>query len=208
MTQSQFHDHKLLERLSIFNDAVYAIVLTLLVLEFHIPDLINKTSDGELVAQLIHLRPKFFAFILCTMVVGSNWLLVVNVQRTVVKTNTIYLFYFILYLIVITLLPFSCALIGNYPNNPCSYVVFGIFNLSICMVGYFYMKNNLKNKLHHSKTDLKLLQKFINKLPLVMLFIACLAASAFINTKLSFVLFLIMNIIPIALVKYIKLELK
>jgi uncharacterized membrane protein len=208
MKQAEIHDSKLLERLSIFNDAVYAIVPTILVLDFHTPVLHDKASNLEMLERLHHLTPKFFAFLLSTILVGGNWLAGLNIQRILVKTNEFYPIYVVIYLIIISLLPFCCSLIGNYPDNPISYVVFGIFSSALCVCAYFYMRNIIKNALHHQNADLLQLRKLQKQLPIMIIFAIILSAIAYINTTLSFVLFLLLSLIPIFWAKPIKLDLK
>src|SRR4030095_10043169 len=62
-----------LERLILFSDAVFAIAITLLVIEIKIPDIHEDVSDKKLLQSLWDLIPKFFGFIISFMLIGLYW---------------------------------------------------------------------------------------------------------------------------------------
>ncbi|MFX6201743.1 TMEM175 family protein, partial [Acinetobacter baumannii] len=54
-----------LERLILFSDAVFAIAITLLVIEIRVPEIDNKTNVLEHLKDELWLRfPQFFGFVL------------------------------------------------------------------------------------------------------------------------------------------------
>jgi uncharacterized membrane protein len=201
MTDREKHDQKLIERLSLFNDAVYAIVLTLLILEIHIPELIQENSFSEMFESLKHLYPKFSAFLLTALMIGANWMSSINIQRIVTKINPTYIVTMITYLIIISILPFCGALIGNYPNNPASYVILGILTIVLLINGYIYTNNIIKNKLMHPDSDIPELIKVKKLMPIVVIFIIMMSLLAFVSTLISFILFLIWSVLPFFLTK-------
>lgn len=201
MTDREKHDQKLIERLSLFNDAVYAIVLTLLILEIHIPELIQANSFSEMFESLQHLYPKFSAFLLTALMVGANWMSSINIQRIVTKINPTYIVTMITYLIIISILPFCGALIGNYPNNPASYVILGILTIVLLINGYIYTNNIINKNLMHPDSDIPELKKLRKTMPFVAIFIIIMSLLAFVSTLLSFILFLIWSVLPFFLTK-------
>ena len=62
-----------LDRLILFSDAVFAIAITLLVIEIKIPEIDNDVSDKALLHELVHLIPKFVGFIVSFMLIGLYW---------------------------------------------------------------------------------------------------------------------------------------
>ncbi len=206
MSEAEEYDKKLLERISMFNDAVYAIVLTLLVLELHLPELADSSSFAEMLQGLSEIRPELSAFVLSVLLVGGNWIASVNVQRVLSKTNELCLVLSVTYLIIISLFPFTCEIIGSYPDNPGSYLIFGALASAMTINAYIWMGNIYKNKLLHKNADYKEWKKLLKRLPFALLFLIVISFSAFISTKLSFILFLIANILPFILTRSFKLH--
>lgn len=52
------------DRLEMFSDGVFAIVITLLVLEIRVPEIAGAVTSSEFFYALLQLWPKFYAFML------------------------------------------------------------------------------------------------------------------------------------------------
>jgi uncharacterized membrane protein len=62
-----------LERLVFFSDAVYAIAITLLVIDLRLPAGSGELSNNELAAALWAMWPQLFSYVLSFLVIGSLW---------------------------------------------------------------------------------------------------------------------------------------
>ncbi len=115
-----------LARIEAFSDGVFAIVVTLLVLELKVPPLHDHGSVSELGHQLRDLLPKFLSWIISFVIVCKFWLnhhhllgLARHADYGMVWLNA-------LFLMSQSFIPFPTAIMGEYPGNPLAVSMFGL----------------------------------------------------------------------------------
>ena len=107
-------------RLEAFSDGMFAIILTILVLELHVPELENS-SFAAFSAGMLQLAPKFFAFVFSFFIIAIFWINHHAIIHHVHKVDTKLLWLNMGLLFFSCLFPFITAFIGDYMLNP--YVV-------------------------------------------------------------------------------------
>ena len=63
-----------LERLIFFSDAVFAIAITLLSLDIRLPAAGGSLTDSELAQRLLEIWPRYLAYIISFLVIGTFWI--------------------------------------------------------------------------------------------------------------------------------------
>jgi len=107
-----------LERMVLFSDAVFAIAITLLVIEIKVPELHNgHITDNALLGELKHLIPKFIGFLVSFMLIGIYWAVhhrmfgfVTNYTPKLLRLNLVFLFF-------IAVMPFSTGFYSEYGGS-------------------------------------------------------------------------------------------
>src|SRR4029450_5336872 len=101
-------DDRLLHRMLFFTDAVFAIVMTLLVLELRAPE----TSDEANAQTLRHLAPHIGAFVLSFAIIAIFWLGHMSTTRKLMRFDWSTAVANLFFLLPICLLPFATAWLG------------------------------------------------------------------------------------------------
>lgn len=106
-----------LERMVLFSDAVFAIVITLMAIEIHLPHFEGEITHDLLVNQLVHLIPVVLAYAGSFLFIGSTWYrhlqifsLLKDYDRGLVFRNLVMLFF-------IGFFPFSASLVATASNG-------------------------------------------------------------------------------------------
>ena len=103
-------------RIAALVDGIFAVAMTLLVLDLRLPEGVKLTSDSEAWHQLVDLRGRFATYILSFVVLGIFWIAHHSLFHFVSRVDRNLLWLNLLFLLFITLLPFSTNLLsGNAP---------------------------------------------------------------------------------------------
>jgi uncharacterized membrane protein len=174
-------------RLEAFSDGVFAIVITLLVLEIKVP----HVPENELKQALIALLPKYFSFALSFIIIGVYWVSHHSMLHFIVKTDRVSLWLNMLVLFTICIIPFPTAIIGDYPNSFISILVYGVTLAAVNLSGGLFWAYCTKN---NRLSDHKLDHKFARKITILhlspcLLYITAILLSLISNT-ISYIIFI------------------
>ncbi len=118
------------ERLLALSDGVVAIALTLLVLSLHVPALPSHGADANSASWLWHqlnaLTDPLISYLVSFYVIAQFWLAHHRTFRLMKGHDEGLAWWNFLFLLAITLLPFTSNLLGQYAENPLAIDIFGL----------------------------------------------------------------------------------
>jgi uncharacterized membrane protein len=101
-------------RLEAFCDGVFAIALTLLVLELRIPPSATIHTTRDLWLALAHILPSIFAFLLSFATIFITWANHHAALKLLDKTSSLFIYANGFLLLPVVLIPFTTGLLGEY----------------------------------------------------------------------------------------------
>jgi uncharacterized membrane protein len=113
------------QRLEALTDGVFAIVMTLLVLELGVPVVAEATSETVSEA-LREMWPEFLIYVLSFLVLGAFWLMHKMMFDAIEGSDPPLVWLNVAFLMVTALLPFSTALVGEYRAMSIVAFVYGL----------------------------------------------------------------------------------
>ncbi len=105
------------DRLEMFSDGVFAIAITLLVLEIKIPKHEELLHAGGLYNYLLHLWPSYLAYVISFFVIGIYWSNHHWMFTFIKKTNHVFNVINIFFLMSVAFMPFTTAIFGDFVND-------------------------------------------------------------------------------------------
>ena len=119
-------------RLEAFSDGVFAIVITLLILDIRFPE-VDYSQFG---ATLKSVLPRILAYVLSFIIIGLYWVIHHNSMHAIKKTDRGFLWLNILFLLCVSFIPFPTSLVGRYPFEAGPIIIYGLTLIVCDVVGY------------------------------------------------------------------------
>jgi|SRR5215213_2844674 len=142
------------ERIIGLSDGVFAIVLTLLVLELRVPHLPEHAGAAELWKALYGIKSKIIGFLLSFLFIASLWFSHNQLFKLFDKVDNAILWYNNFLLLIVCFIPFPTALIGEYPKNPVGIILFGSIWIIIPLFIYLIGSRAYHKKYLHESVDI------------------------------------------------------
>ncbi|HEU5166089.1 MAG TPA: TMEM175 family protein [Chitinophagaceae bacterium] len=178
-------------RFETFFDAILAILITILVLEFRVPD--NAySSDDEIKTFIRHLVPAVFSYVISFATIVSLWLNHHDLCRLIKSVDLRFIILNFVFILFVSSLPFTTALAGR--NHESSYAValvatnYFLMNIGFASIwGYVVTKRIIPEETTRSKAFKKYVT--IAKIGSVLLLMSI--PLAYVSTYISFALFIV-----------------
>jgi uncharacterized membrane protein len=104
-------------RMEALTDGIFAIAMTLMVLELKVPELPRSASAAELLRKIGEAGPAFFSFLISFMYCGLLWVLHHLAMHFVRHLQMVLVWLNLLFLMSISTMPYSCGLLGHFLRN-------------------------------------------------------------------------------------------
>ena len=180
-----------LERLAFFTDAVFAIAITLLILEIKVPKVQGEQhSDKLLWESLLSMIPEFIGFLVSFYVIGLYWFAHHSMTKYLVRTSRKLLWNNLLFLLPIILMPFSTDLLGESENATLRLPII-VYSLNISLAGILNFRlwtiiGNPKNNISSAMNSIVLKYNKIRSLIVPAIFV-CTMILSFITAPVAYV---------------------
>lgn len=119
-------------RLEAFSDGVFAIVITLLILDIRFPEV----AYSQFTMALGSLLPRILAYVMSFIIIGVYWVTHHNSMHAMRKTDRSFLWLNILLLLCVSFIPFPTSLLGRYPFQAWPIIIYGLTLIVCNAVGY------------------------------------------------------------------------
>ena len=108
-------------RILALSDGVFAIALTLLILDIAVPATTNPDALGK---ALLDLWPRYLAYLLSFLVIARFWVIHHQTFRVIVRDNATLVWLNFLLLLFIAFLPFPTAVLGAHEGSAAAAVLY------------------------------------------------------------------------------------
>jgi uncharacterized membrane protein len=147
-------------RVEAFSDGIFAIIITLLVLEIKVPHLEDHHSAKDLLQALLGLLPKFTGWIISFFTIAVIWVNHHKIFKQIRQLDSGIFWWNAFLLLWCTFIPFPTAVLGDYPDNRTSIILYGVvmslMALSFSLMRWYAIR---KKGVLDESVDLKVFKK-------------------------------------------------
>ncbi|MBI4526674.1 MAG: DUF1211 domain-containing protein [Deltaproteobacteria bacterium] len=120
-------------RIEALSDGVFAIVMTLLILEIHVPNLPPNAPNVQVAPALIALWPKFASYMVTFVSLGFFWVGHHIMYHAIRRADRILLWLNIFFFMFVSLLPFSTSVLNAFPQ---AFIAPFFFGTNLAIIGW------------------------------------------------------------------------
>ena len=123
------------QRLEAFSDGVFAIAITLLVLEIRLP---SGEAEGGLLVQLSSLWPTYLAYVVSFITIGIMWANHEALMKDIKRADRPFVLLNLLLLMVITFLNFPTVIMAEYLQTPDANIAAMFYSGTLLAIALLY----------------------------------------------------------------------
>ncbi len=111
-------------RIAALSDGVFAFAATVLVVDFHTPEIADVHSEAELAGALLASAPRLLPWLLSLMTLGIFWLGKQTQLSQLERSNRNLTWLHFVFLAVVTVLPFSTRLLADFLTYRTAFLIY------------------------------------------------------------------------------------
>jgi uncharacterized membrane protein len=177
-----------LTRIEAFSDAIFAVAVTLLVLDLKVPALHDHADVRELGQALLDQLPRFVSWLISFVIVCKFWLNHNHILGLTRHADYGFVWLNSIFLLGQSFIPFPTAMVGEFPGNPLAVSLFGcVFALNTVLfiaLQAYIERRLIKPELAALQDPRGLRKAFVGPLSYLLG-----AAAAWIDTPAAFVIY-------------------
>jgi uncharacterized membrane protein len=147
-------------RLEAITDGIFAVTMTLLVLDLKLPDVTGATPR-EAMARLVEQLPHFDDYVISFVVLCVFWLAHLRLLRRVGDIDASFTWLNLAFLLFTTFVPPLTAFIGHNSEQPVAAVLYGINLILILLCEALMWRRAAHHLVNESVTDAEALWRFM-----------------------------------------------
>jgi uncharacterized membrane protein len=177
-------------RVQTLADSVFAIVMTLLVFEMRVPE-----SPWNLEYDLLLLLPNLLSFIVSFTILGVYWVGHHSQFEYIERADLSLIWLNIIFLMGVSLVPFSAGLLGQHGERQISVVMYGANLIVVSIFHVMMWRYSIRHGLLREDTPpaIMTLGTQLSLIPIVIYSVAILLS--YVNTLLSILLYVIVPVL-------------
>ncbi|OGI76024.1 hypothetical protein A3C67_01490 [Candidatus Nomurabacteria bacterium RIFCSPHIGHO2_02_FULL_42_19] len=178
-------------RLDQLSDGIFAIVMTILVFEIKVPEIWGPIDNPGLWTEIKLLLPLFLSYVLSFALLFTYWrahhffisIYAKNVDSVLTNINA-------LFFMLVSLVPFSSSLLGQFSKNELSIVIFGVHIILIGLTLYWMRRYVLYSEhIHNPEISKREIHGSTVRTLVPVVFALIAMPLAYLSIKLSLTLF-------------------
>ncbi len=111
-------------RIAALSDGVFAFAATVLVVDFHTPDIADVHSEAQLAGALLASAPRLLPWLLSLITLGIFWLGQQTQLSQLERSNRNLTWLHFVFLAVVTVLPFSTRLLADFLTYRTAFLIY------------------------------------------------------------------------------------
>ncbi len=183
-----------LERIAALSDGVFAIAVTLLVLDLHVPSATVVHSEVELWRALVDLAPRILVYLMSFLTLGIFWLGQQTQLSNLTASDRDLAWLHLTFLCAVSVMPFSTALIAEFVTLRIALLIYWVNILLLGAMLFVSWRHARRAGLTRDEAAIDLACSIERRIIVAQALYALGAALCIVNTYWSLALILLVQI--------------